>query len=157
MSLFRVMMSVVAGGGLLVAALTPAPAWAAGKKAGPACSAVSFRPVPSGMSDGEHDAGLYKFKFGKAEVKAVVKGGEAQDYYLTINGKRPAALTGALPKGAEACLRSKHVKTPVKTQQSGACTGTRFRVVVDTTGKDRLVTFFGLKGDEWHMCSASKG
>lgn len=128
---------------------------AADKKEAPACGAISFRPLASGMADGEQDAGLYKSRFVKIEIKATVKSGEPQEYHMVINGKAPTPLNGALPKSADRCLQSKHVVVPVKTMQ-GACTGTRFRVVTHHEGEDRVAMFFGLKGSEWQLCSAAK-
>jgi len=66
-------------------------------KVPPACSAIKFRPVPSGMADGEQDAGLYKSRFGTIMVRATVKGGEAQDYFVVVNGKKPQAIAGGPP------------------------------------------------------------
>ncbi|HYM32261.1 MAG TPA: hypothetical protein VEU47_13230 [Candidatus Cybelea sp.] len=136
---------------------TASPAAAAAKagKEAPSCAAITFRPIASGMSDGEQDAGLYKSRFGKIEVRANVKGGEAQEYHMLFNGKPPTALSGPVPKAAEDCLRTKHVAVPVK-QMQGACLGTRFRVVVHHEGADRVAMFFALKGSEWNLCSASK-
>ena len=45
----------------VVLALTAIPAGAATKapgKAAPTCSAISFRPLPSGTADGEQQAGM---------------------------------------------------------------------------------------------------
>jgi hypothetical protein len=128
---------------------------AANEKSPPTCSQISFRALVPGAPDGEQDAGLYKSRFGKVEVKANVKGGEAQDYFMTINGKRPEAFAGPLPKHVDSCLKSKSVVLPVKSQ-AGACTGSRFRVVVDRSAAPNLAMFFGLKGGEWHLCSATK-
>ena len=128
---------------------------AAAEKDAPTCGAITFRPIASGMSDGEQEAGLYKSRFGKIEIRAAVKGGEAQEYHMLFNGKPPTALSGPVPKAAEDCLHSKHVAVPVKSMQ-GACLGTRFRVVVHHEGNDRLAMFFGLKGSEWNLCSAAK-
>jgi len=136
-------------------AVTIGSAKAADRKEAPACGAISFRPLASGMSDGEQDAGLYKSRFVKIEVKATVKGGEPQEYHMVINGKAPTPVNGALPKSADRCLQSKHVVVPVKMMQ-GACTGTRFRVVTHHEGEDRVAMFFGLKGGEWELCSAAK-
>jgi len=132
-----------------------AAASVAAEKAAPACAAISFRPLAPGMSDGEQDAGLYKSRFVKIEIKATVKSGEAQEYHMLINGKAPEALTGPLPKSVDDCLRSKHVVVPVKNME-GACIGTRFRVVTHHEGDTRLAMFFGLRGSEWHLCSAAK-
>lgn len=48
----------------------------------PACAAVSFRTIVPGGPDGEQDAGLYKSRFGKIEVKADVKGGQGTNLSL---------------------------------------------------------------------------
>jgi len=51
----------------LAVALAAIPAKSATKapgKAAPACSAISFRPLPPGMPDGEQQAGIYKSRHG---------------------------------------------------------------------------------------------
>ena len=128
---------------------------AAGGKQPPACAAITFRPVAPGLPDGDQDAGLYKSRFGRIELKAAVKSGEAQNYFILFNGKPPAAVSGGVPKSADACLASKHVKLPVKSV-NGACIGTRFRVVIDHSTGDKLAMLFGLQGDAWQLCSTSK-
>ena len=74
----------------LVSALEVAPAWSQAKEP-PACAAVSFRPVVPDATDGEHDAGVYKSRFGRIVVKGVVKGGRAENHYVTVNNNRPGA------------------------------------------------------------------
>lgn len=136
------------------AAVAAMPAQAAAKKEAPGCAAVSFRPVPSGMMDGVHDAGLYKSRFAKMELKALVESGEPKDYYLEVNGKRLEPAKD-VPKGSEACLKSKHVRVPVLKMEK-SCVGSRFRVVVFNPGGDKKTAMlFGLKGDDWNLCSAS--
>ena len=89
-----------------VAALALAgPALAAEKKGPPACAKIEFRPVPSGQNDGEVDAGLYKSRFGKLELRATVKGGEPQDYYLVRNGQKLAVTVNVGKRPAPARLR----------------------------------------------------
>jgi hypothetical protein len=141
---------LLAGGGLAVAS-----ADAAEGKQPPACAAISFRPLLPGAPDGEQDAGLYKSRFVKIEIKATVKGGLPETYYMMINGARPAPLAGGVPKGSEGCLKSKHVAVPVKTQ-GATCTGTRFRVVIERSGASKVALFFGLQGNDWALCSAAK-
>ncbi|MBP2300074.1 hypothetical protein [Azospirillum picis] len=120
----------------------------------PACAAISFRPLAAGGPDGEQDAGLYKSRFGKIEVKADVKGGQATNYYMVLNGKKVDGSTTP-PKLSDACLKSKHVKLPFAKQASGACTGSRFRVVVDRSSGKPVAAFFGLQGEDWAYCSAT--
>ncbi|WP_372397537.1 hypothetical protein ABMY26_26390 [Azospirillum sp. HJ39] len=120
----------------------------------PSCAAISFRTLPAGGPDGEQDAGLYKSRFGKIEVKADVKGGQATTYYMVLNGRKvdgPATP----PKMSDACLKSKHVKLPFARQAAGTCTGSRFRVVVDRSRGKPVAAFFGLQGEDWAYCSAT--
>lgn len=125
-----------------------------GKEA-PSCAAVSFRPLISGGPDGEQDAGLYKSRFSKIELKALVKSGEPQTYYMVLNGKKAEPLASGAPKSAEACLKSKNINIPIKTQ-SPNCTGERFRVAIASSAGEKMAMLFGLKGKEWLFCSASK-
>ncbi len=141
---------LLAAGGLAVAS-----ADAAEGKQPPACAAISFRTLAAGVADGEQDAGLYKSRFVKIELKATVKGGVAETYFMTINGKRPDALAGGIPKSAEGCLKSKHVAIPAKAQ-GATCTGSRFRVVIERSGDRKTAMLFGLQGNDWQFCSAAK-
>ena len=123
-------------------------------KAAPACAAINFRPIAGTPNDGIMDSGLYRSRFGTITLRAEVSGGVAHNYYVEINGKRPDAVKGALPAAVNPCLNAKHVKTPVPSVGE-VCTGTRFRVVIDTLGKTKYVMLFGLDGDTWKQCSAS--
>ncbi len=144
----RVIASValVALVGLTGPALAAAP-----EKAPPSCAAIAFRPVASGMTDGEQDAGLYKSRFGRIVLKATVKSGEAQDYHVEVDGKQPAAA-GTAPAGLASCAKSKKLPAPIAT--SGACVGDGFKVVVDHAGKERLIALYARKGKDWHFCRA---
>lgn len=146
--------AMLAGTAVVVIAAAPATAQKAQKKEPPSCAAISFRPIPSGMPDGEQDAGLYKSRFARIEIKAQVKNGQPETYYMLLNGKKPTPISGPLPKAVEPCLQAKSVKLPVKAQD-GSCTGTRFRVVIDSSGSQKLAMLFGLHGNEWRYCSAA--
>ncbi len=126
-------------------------AWAVDKEP-PSCAAVTFRPVPSGLNDGEQDAGLYKSRFGRIEVKAVVKGGEPQEYFVEVNGKRPQAISGALPKGISACAKAKRLG-PIDKPQA-ACRGDKLAVLVEHAGDHRYIVLYAHQGNEWRFCSA---
>lgn len=135
----------------LLAVALAAPAQA---KEPPACAAISFRTIAAGGPDGLQDAGLYKSRFGKIEVKTDVKGGQGTNYLMVVNGKTiegPATP----PKLSESCLKSKSVKVPFAKQAAGSCTGSRFRVVIDRSGGKAVAAFFGLQGDDWAYCSAT--
>src|SRR5262249_28773835 len=108
----------------------------AADKEPPKCAAIAFRPVPSGMTDGEQDAGLYKSRFGKVEVRATVKQGEAQNYYVVVNGKPLSPLAGGVPKSAESCAQTKKMGAPGKA--TDACTGQRFTTVIDSNAQQKL-------------------
>lgn len=144
--------------GLILAMVGMAGAAAAAqpdRKGPPSCGAVNFRPVPQGMQDGTQDAGLYRSRFGKIVLRAEVSGGQARNYYIEVDGKRPPPLKGALPAAVTPCLHAKHVKTPPP-PAGDTCTGDRFRVVIDHTGKQKYIMLFGLQGDVWKLCSASQ-
>ena len=141
-----------AGAGLVVVMGLASPALAAPpQKTPPACAAIAFRPVASGMTDGEQDAGLYKSRFGRIVLKATVKSGEAQDYHVEIDGMQPAAAATP-PAGLASCAQSKTLPAPAAA--SGACTGDGFKVDVDHAGKERLVALYARKGKDWHFCRA---
>src|SRR5262249_33486945 len=131
-----------------------APAPAAEKKGPPACAKIEFRPIPSGQADGEADAGLYKSRFGKIEVRAAVKSGEPQDYYVVVNGKKLAPLSGALPKGVESCAAEKRVPAPGKAVD--ACTGDRFAVLINHAGQQKLAVLYGRQSGKWQFCRAGE-
>jgi hypothetical protein len=144
-------MKWITGAGLVVLASLAHPALAA-QKTPPACAAIAFRSVGSGMTDGEQDAGLYKSRFGRIELKATVKSGEAQDYHVEVDGKQPATAAKPPPSLAS-CAQSKKLPAPGGTA-AATCTGDRFMVVVDHAGKDRLVALYARQGKEWHFCRA---
>src|ERR1700746_1863454 len=144
---------IVARGFALTVA--PFPAAAATKvpgKAAPACSAISFRPLPPGMPDGEQQAGMYKSRHGRLELRAEVKQGNPSDYYVTSVGKRVAAAASSLPEAAATCATAK--KMPKPETPASSCTGQRFRVIVAHAADQRLALLYGQDGGSWHFCSA---
>jgi len=145
-------MKLIASGALVLLVGLVSPAWAAAPaKTPPACAAIAFRPVASGMTDGEQDAGLYKSRFGRIVLKATVKTGEAQDYHVEVDGKQPTAAASP-PASLASCAQAK--KLPAPAAASGTCTGDGFKVVVDHTGKERLVALYARSGKTWHFCRA---
>jgi hypothetical protein len=136
---------------LATAAAMPAPAFAA--KEPPSCAAIRFRPLAAGMQDGEQDAGLYKSRFGKLEVRGTVKGGEPQDYYVVANGKKLAPVAGGVPKSAASCAQQKKMPAPAS-QTVSSCTGDAFTVVIDRAGNQRTALFYGHQNGAWKFCSA---
>ena len=147
-------MKWIASGALVVLMGLASPALAAApEKTPPACAAIAFRPVASGMTDGDQDAGLYRSRFGHMVLKATVKGGEAQDYHVEVDGKQPAAAASP-PAGLASCAQAKKLPPPTAAAGSGACTGDGFKVVVEHSGKERLVALYARNGKSWHFCRA---
>jgi len=129
---------------------------AAEKKDPPACSAIAFHPLAAGAGDGVQDAGLYKSRFGRMEVKANVKGGTAQGYFVEINGKPPAAVAAQdLPSDVAACAKLKRMGAPGQPEEP--CMGDRLTVLTSHSGDKRYYLLYGHEGrggGAWHFCSA---
>ena len=141
--------------GLTGAAMAAAPKQksAAPEKTPPACAAIAFRPVASGTTDGEQDAGLYKSRFGRIELKANVKGGAAESYFVEINGKPLSAVPAAnLPKEAENCAKVKRMSAPAKPLEP--CSGDRLSVLITHHDDKRYFLLYGHSSGSWHYCSA---
>jgi len=134
-------------------ALVVGSAAAAEKREPPSCAAIAFRPVPSGLSDGVQDAGLYKSRFGRIELKANVKGGAAESYFVEINGKPLQAVPAAnVPKEAAACAKVKRMSAPGKPLDP--CSGDRLTVLITHNADKRYFLLYSHSGGTWHYCSA---
>jgi hypothetical protein len=146
--------TIVFGIGLTLglAAFTAAAATKPPAKAPPACAAITFRPLPPGMTDGEQQAGMYKSRHARLELRGEVKQGTPVDYYVTAGGKRVAAAQASLPEAATSCAATK--KMPKPETPASSCTGQRFTVVVAHAGNQRLALLYGLDGGSWRFCSA---
>lgn len=143
---FQVAIAIVG----FASALGVSPAWSQAKEP-PSCAAISFRPVLPDATDGEHDAGVYKSKFGRIVVKGVVRGGRAENHYVTVNNNRPGAA-GTLPASVAACAAEK--KLPAPGQASESCSGERFQVLVNRAGDRRYILLYARQGSAWRLCSA---
>ena len=143
---------ILCGALLTVVAVLPSPSQAAAKKP-PACAAISFRPLTGSLGEGDSRAGHYHSRFGSIDVIGSVKSGQVTGYRLQVGAKDISPLKGDVPKSAYGCLNAKHVKTPPKAV-SGACSGDRLRVVIDSSGAKKLVMLFGLQGGDWKLCEA---
>jgi hypothetical protein len=117
----------------------------------PDCSAIAFRPMLAHTSDGDQDVGLYKSRFGRIEVKASVKGGATQNYFVEINGK-PLQVAAALPSVVGVCAKAKRLPVPVTPEP--ACTGDQLQVLNVHNGGDRYVLLYAHHAGAWHFCSA---
>jgi hypothetical protein len=144
--------ATVFGIGVCVAALSvPGGAALAADKGPPSCAKIFFRPLPPGQNDGEQEAGIYTSRFSHLELKAAVKSGEAQDYYLTTHNKKLTPLTGAVPAAVAGCAKEKKLPAPGKAAAS--CTGQRFAALIAHAGKDKVAVLYALHGNEWQSCS----
>jgi len=117
----------------------------------PNCSAIAFRPILARTGDGEQDAGLYKSRYGRIEVKATVKDGTAQNYFVEINGKRLTSATN-LPNAIALCAKTKRLPAPAAADP--ACTGDQLQVLNVHSGDDRYVLLYAHRAGAWHFCSA---
>ena len=122
------------------------------QKAPPACAAITFRPLPSGMTDGEQQAGMYKSRHARLALHVEVKQGEPVDYFVVAGGKRLAAGPASLPEAAASCAAAK--KMPAPGTPASSCTGQRFTVVVAHAGNERLAMLYALDGSAWRFCTA---
>jgi len=146
--------TIAVGIGLALAwaAFPAAAATKAPGKAPPACAAITFRPLPPGMADGEQQAGMYRSRNGRLELRGEVKQGTPVNYYVTTGGKRIAAAPASLPEAAANCAGAK--KMPKPEGPASSCTGQRFTIVVAHAGEQRLALLYGQEGGSWHFCSA---
>jgi hypothetical protein len=122
------------------------------QKPPPACAAITFRPLPSGMTDGEQQAGMYKSRHARLALHAQVKQGEPVDYFVVAGGKRLAAGPASLPEAATSCAAAK--KMPPPGTPASSCTGQHFTVVVAHAGNERLAMLYALDGSTWRFCTA---
>jgi hypothetical protein len=118
----------------------------------PACAALTFRPVASGVPDGNQNAGLNKYRLGRIEGVATVNSGEAVNYFVAVNGKPPAAIAGALPQSVVACAKAKRFGAVGNPPEQ--CLGDRLAVLIDHTHEQRFVLLYAHRAGEWHFCSA---
>lgn len=138
----------------VVFAVAASPCWAAAKpaagKPAPSCAALSFRPVPTGMSDGEQTAGMYRSRFARLELRATVQNGTPANYYVVAGGTRLPAAQG-LPEAAANCASLK--KMPLPKVAAESCTGDRFTMVVAHGGDKRYAMLYAANGSNWRFCN----
>ena len=120
----------------------------------PNCSAIAFRPILARTNDGEQDAGLYKSRFGRIEVKASVKNGAAENYFVEINGKPLQSAAAELPSAVALCAKAKRL--PVPATPDPACMGDQLQVMNVHNGDDRYVLLYAHRAGAWHFCSAGR-
>jgi hypothetical protein len=117
----------------------------------PNCSAIAFRPILARTGDGEQDAGLYKSRYGRIEVKATVKDGAAANYFVEINGQ-PLRSAAELPGSIALCAKAKRLPAPAA--PDAACIGDQLQVLNVHNNDDRFVLLYVHRAGAWHFCSA---
>jgi len=117
----------------------------------PNCAAIAFRPIVSRSGDGQQDAGLYKSRFGRIELKALVKNGVTTKYSVEINGKPLTPIAGAMPDSVAACAKAKRLGPP--TAVDAECTGDQITVLIDHTSDERHVLLYVHRAGAWRFCS----
>lgn len=133
----------------LLALAAPSAALAQAKEP-PSCAAITFRPLTPDAGDGEHDAGVYKSRFGRIVVKGVAKAGRVENHFVTVNNNRPPA--GTMPASVAACAAQKKLPAPGRAMET--CNGDRLRVLVNRAGDRRYVLLYARQGSQWQLCSA---
>ena len=122
------------------------------KKEPPACALIKFRALPEGTGEGEQEAGMYKSRFGRVNVMGTVKNGRAENYFVTVDGKKIAPAS-AVPASATSCAQTKKMPAPTAAAPS-ACTGSRLGVLIDRAGEKRTLVLYALEGKKWVSCGA---
>jgi hypothetical protein len=150
MPILRSLAVAITGASLL--GLLPVGHSSAAEGEPPACAAIAFRPNLSAAGEGDQDAGLYKSRFGRIEVKATIKSGSVANFYVQINGKALGPVAGALPKSVETCAKAKRFTAPADAEAT--CTGDRVAVLIDHAGTERYVLLYAHRAGVWRFCSA---
>jgi hypothetical protein len=142
--------ALIVGAVAMLAATGEADAQA--KKQPPACALIKFRALPEGVGEGEQEAGMYKSRFGRINVMGTVKNGRAENYFVTVDGKKLAPVT-SLPASVASCAQTKKMPAPPATAAS-ACAGSRLNVLIDRAGANRVLVLYALEGRKWTPCMA---
>ena len=141
---------VVAGAAIGFARLAPA----AERLSSENCAAIAFHPVAPGSADGQQEAGYYKSRLGRIEVRATVKGGTATRYYVSLDGAVLASLRAALPPLVAACAKAKGLTPPLHADAS--CIGDRLVVLIADVDGHHYLLLYARHGHAWHFCSAGR-
>ncbi len=118
------------------------------------CAAIAFHPVAQGASDGEQEAGYYKSRLGRIEVRASVRHGTPTRYYVALDGAVLGSVRGPLPPLVAACAKAKRLAPPVHTD--GVCVGDRLVVLIADADKHHYLLLYARHGRAWHFCSAGR-
>lgn len=130
------------------------PAHAAERLSSRNCAAIAFHSVAPGSGEGEQEAGYYKSRLGRIEVRASVKGGKAWRYYVALDGAVMASVRGALPPLVAACAKAKRLGPPLHADSS--CAGDRLVVLIADADKSHYLLLYARRNRTWHFCSAGQ-
>jgi len=130
------------------------PAGAAERLSSRSCAAIAFHPIATGTADGEQEAGYYKSRLGRIEVRASVKSGAARRYYVSLDGVVLAPIRGALPRLVAACAKAKRLTAPLEPDYS--CLGNRLVVLIADSEEHHYLLLYARHGRAWHFCSAGR-
>lgn len=118
------------------------------------CAAIAFHPVAPGTADGQQEAGYYKSRLGRIEVRASVKGGTVTRYYVSLDGAVLAPLRAGPPPLVAACAKAKGLTPPL--HPDGTCVGDRLVVLIADTEGHHYLLLYARHGHAWHFCSAGR-
>jgi len=130
------------------------PTGAAERLSSRSCAAIAFHPIAAGTADGEQEAGYYKSRLGRIEVRASVTGGAARRYYVSLDGALLALVRGPLPPLVTACAKAKRLSAPLEPDRS--CLGDRLVVLIADTDEHHYLLLYARRGRAWHFCSAGR-
>ena len=108
----RTVISLGAGVVVALAAFVPAATAKGPAKAPPACSAITFRSLAAGMTDGEHEAGMYKSRYGRLELYGEVKQGPRSTITCSRAASASPPLPAASPRRLSAVPRQRRCRSP---------------------------------------------
>lgn len=143
---------------VLIAALTAigfaAPARSAERLSSQNCAAIAFHPVAPGVGDGEQEAGYYKSRLGRIEVRTSVRNGTASRYYVSLDGAVLGPVHSALPPLVAACAKAKRLSPPLHPDSN--CVGDRLVVLIADAEGHHYLLLYARRGRAWHFCSAGR-
>jgi len=116
------------------------------------CAAIAFHPVAPGAGNGEQEAGYYKSRLGRIEVRASVKNGTVLRYYVSLDGAVLAPIRTSLPPLVAACAKAKRLTPPLHPESS--CIGDRLVVMIADADGHHYLLLYARHGHAWHFCSA---
>ncbi|MGH7001866.1 MAG: hypothetical protein ACREEA_10210 [Stellaceae bacterium] len=118
------------------------------------CAAIAFHPVAPGTADGQQEAGYYKSRLGRIEVRASIKDSTVTRYYVSLDGAVLAPLRAVLPPLVAACAKAKGLTPPLHPDSS--CGGDRLVVLIAEAEGHHYLLLYARHGHAWHFCSAGR-